>query len=101
VDRYPVRARLTASQVDDTFTEAFSLWAGVTSLVFVHETDRSQEVDISIQFASYQHGDADGFDGPGGTLAHAYFPQFGGDIHVDDSENWTVHSYKVRVRAVL
>ena len=55
----------------------------------------SAEPDISIRFASYQHGDGDAFDGPGGTLAHAYFPDFGGDVHIDDSEDWTLYSYQV------
>ena len=48
------------------------------------------------------------FDGIGGTLgkicisffalfstsfvAHAYFPEFGGDIHMDNSEVWTINS---------
>jgi len=81
--------------VDDTITEAFRLWAEVTNLVFVRVTGSSQEPDISIAFASYQHGDGNGFDGPGSILAHAYFPQSGGDIHVEDSENWTLNSYQV------
>ena len=59
----------------------------------------SAEPDISIRFASYQHGDGDAFDGPGGTLAHAYFPQYGGDVHIDDSENWTVRSFQVLLKA--
>ena len=49
---------------------------------------------IDISFARYNHGDGDPFDGRGGTLAHAYFPIFGGNVHFDDSEFWTINSYR-------
>ena len=30
----------------------------------------------------------------GGTLAHAFFPVFGGDVHFDADERWTVNSFE-------
>ncbi|ELT91654.1 hypothetical protein CAPTEDRAFT_219025 [Capitella teleta] len=70
------------------FHKAFQYWSDVTPLTFA-ETGAS-EADIDIQFARGQHSDGPGnaFDGPGGTLAHAFFPE-NGDTHFDEDEDWT------------
>ena len=62
-------------------------WSAMTTLRFVPTTGRA--VDISLAFHAGEHGDGNPFDGAGGTLAHAYFPQYGGDAHFDDAESWT------------
>ena len=56
------------------FKESFDLWSDVSRLEF-EEMPPDTSVHIAISFEKGQHGDGDPFDGPGGTLAHAYFPR--------------------------
>ncbi|KAG7166174.1 Stromelysin-3-like [Homarus americanus] len=64
------------------------VWGDVSTLTFKQKT--SGKVNIDISFERGKHGDGDAFDGPGGVLAHAFFPQYGGDAHFDAQEKWTV-----------
>merc|ERR1711892_622960 len=92
INKYPSTFRLSNRQVDETVKKAFTMWQEATGLTF--EQKVSGSVHIEIRFEKYEHGDGDPFDGAGGTLAHAYFPQFGGDVHVDDTEYWSIDEYK-------
>merc|ERR1719150_2227173 len=92
INRYPSTFRLSKKDVDETVKKAFTMWQEATGLSF--ERKDSGSVHIEIRFEKYEHGDGDPFDGPGGTLAHAYFPQYGGDVHVDDTEYWSIDSYR-------
>ena len=100
IDRYSARrnkGQLTAQQQEETFRQAFQLWASVSNLEFVQLPPGRSTPDISILFVRRDHGDGYPFYGRGGTLAHAMDPQGGGDIHVDDDEDWTLDSYLVCV----
>nr|KAF6311967.1 matrix metallopeptidase 11 [Pipistrellus kuhlii] len=86
--RYPWQ--LVRGQVQRTMAEALKVWSDVTPLTFteVHEG----RADIMIDFTRYWHGDDLPFDGPGGVLAHAFFPKTNreGDVHFDYDETWTI-----------
>ena len=88
IKKYP--RGLSKEQVDKTIERAFKIWEKATPLKF--NKKKSGAVDIEISFESGRHGDEDPFDGPGGTLGHAFFPMFGGDIHLDADEDWSVNS---------
>ena len=89
VSRYPSSRVLTRNDVDKTVRKAFKLWSDASRLTFIYV---AKKADIEIGFFKLEHGDGDAFDGPGGSLAHGFFPDFGGDVHLDDSENWTIDS---------
>ncbi|VTJ76190.1 Hypothetical predicted protein [Marmota monax] len=82
--------QLVREQVRQTVAEALQVWSEVTPLTFteVHEG----HADIMIDFNRYWHGDNLPFDGPGGILAHAFFPKTHreGDVHFDYDETWTI-----------
>ncbi|XP_043360133.1 stromelysin-1-like [Dermochelys coriacea] len=75
--------------VDAAIKKAFTVWSKVIPLTF-NRVDRG-DADILISFAARVHNDFNPFDGPGGTVAHAYAPGngLGGDAHFDEDEDWT------------
>ncbi|XP_031783895.1 matrix metalloproteinase 1 isoform X1 [Nasonia vitripennis] len=90
ISKYP--RVLEKGAVDKEIAKAFSVWSDYTNLQFTPK--KSGQVHIEIRFERGEHGDGDPFDGPGGTLAHAYFPVYGGDAHFDDTEQWTINSFR-------
>ncbi|KAA3681801.1 matrix metalloproteinase-16 (membrane-inserted) [Paragonimus westermani] len=93
IHSYPSK-RLSRIRTHAVFRYTFNMWSKVIDLNFVEEKDYSKPADIMIQFGSGKHGDSIPFDGPGGVLAHAYYPtpdivySFSGDAHFDDDEMW-------------
>ncbi|XP_060082565.1 matrix metalloproteinase-16-like [Ylistrum balloti] len=81
--------KISKQDVDSEIRRAFDAWEGVTPLTFTWK--KSGNVDIDIKFARSWHGDNNPFDGKGQTLAHAFFPQYGGDAHFDEDEPWTIN----------
>ncbi|OCT93200.1 collagenase 3 [Xenopus laevis] len=81
---------LTPMEVDQAIWNAFKLWSSVTPLHFIQI--HSGTADIMISFGEREHGDFFSFDGPSGILAHAFYPGqgFGGDVHFDEDETWTM-----------
>ncbi|XP_062233194.1 metalloendoproteinase 2-MMP-like [Phragmites australis] len=75
--------RETLSQV---FARAFARWSTATTLNFT-ETASAKDADITIGFYAGDHGDGEAFDGPLGTLAHAFSPT-NGRFHLDAAEAW-------------
>jgi len=75
----------------DLVRQAFALWSEQTPLTFT-EGSSAAEADISIAWATRDHGDGDPFDGPGDVLAHASFPNPYNNseviLHFDDEERW-------------
>ena len=66
------------------------MWEGPTGLKFREQ--KSGKVHIEIRFERKNHGDDDPFDGLGGVYGHSFFPVYGGDVHFDDEEDWTVNT---------
>lgn len=86
---------ITQDQARAAVSAAFSYWAAVTPLTFT-EVPFAQNPEIKIRFVTGDHGDGSPFDGPGGVLAHAYYPppnggDIAGDAHFDDAETWSIN----------
>ncbi|XP_066476406.1 matrix metalloproteinase-20 [Tiliqua scincoides] len=81
---------LSHAEVDKAVEMGLKAWSNAAPLDFVKT--KSGEADIMISFQNGDHGDSYPFDGPRGTLAHAFAPGegLGGDTHFDNAEKWTM-----------
>ncbi|XP_020667510.3 matrix metalloproteinase-20 [Pogona vitticeps] len=81
---------LSHAEVDKAVEMGLKAWSVATPLNFIKTI--SGEADIMISFENGDHGDSYPFDGPRGTLAHAFAPGegLGGDTHFDNAEKWTM-----------
>jgi len=80
--------------IDSDIEKAFKLWTDASQLTI---SKQAGKVDMDMNFHHGDHGDGAPFDGPSGTLAHAFFPGIGdisGDMHFDDAEKFTKDSYE-------
>jgi len=87
--------RIDEIQILPVLKRAINMWEKVTRIRFVY-INADDPVDINIGFYSRRHArDPYEFDGPGGTIAHAFYPliQTGlaGDVHFDDDEYFTLY----------
>lgn len=98
---------LPESEQRQAIADALAVWSAVVPLNF-REVDSASRADMVMGFGTGNHcdlyatantacpataGQGGAFDGPGGTLAHCYFPPgsggpSAGDCHFDDAETW-------------
>ncbi|XP_061445037.1 matrix metalloproteinase-25 [Rhineura floridana] len=86
---FPRSSQLSHDHIRNLLYYAFRAWSNSSALSF--QEVRSTKADIVVDFSRSYHEDSYPFDGPGGTLAHAFFPgehPISGNTHFDDEETW-------------
>uniref|UniRef100_A0A1A7WE06 Peptidase metallopeptidase domain-containing protein n=1 Tax=Iconisemion striatum TaxID=60296 RepID=A0A1A7WE06_9TELE len=72
---------------------AFQLWSNVSDLVFQETPEGPADIRLAFYEGDHNDGAGNAFDGPGGTLAHAFLPRRG-EAHFDMAERWTLNGHK-------
>ncbi len=89
-----VTPKVPASTAQSEVVRALNTWAASANIVFQPAQSSSSPRTVAIKFVSGSHGDGYPFDGPGGILAHTFYPvpinpeSLAGDMHLDADENW-------------
>ncbi|XP_078277535.1 matrix metalloproteinase-17 isoform X2 [Rhinoraja longicauda] len=97
VRTFPRAAQLGHDTIRALMYYGLKVWSDAAPLNF-HEV-AGDNADILIDFSTAQHRDPYPFDGPGGAVAHAFFPgdrPGAGSVHFDDDEAWSFRSADVR-----
>lgn len=88
--------KIDSNTLQGQIAMAFAEWMKYAAITVKPIAQPAQPRSADLLFATYAHGDCCAFDGPGGVLAHTFYPTplnnepLAGDVHFDDSENWGV-----------
>ena len=88
--------KLPVDSEKSEIARALREWAKYAKLTFSESSITTNPRTISVLFASGTHGDFYPFDGPGGVIAHTFYPiptnvePIAGDMHFDNDENWKI-----------
>jgi hypothetical protein len=88
--------KVPATQLQSTILRAMAEWSKVVNVSWKPGSSATSTRTVNILFASGAHGDGFPFDGPGGILAHTFYPAppnpepIAGDMHFDGDESWNV-----------
>jgi hypothetical protein len=86
--------KVSSALVVQEITRALNQWPKYANVHFTPGLNPEAAQTVAVEFAEYDHGDGFPFDGPGGILAHTFYPvpanpePIAGDMHLDGSENW-------------
>ncbi|GJN00183.1 hypothetical protein PR202_ga17597 [Eleusine coracana subsp. coracana] len=97
----PETPAIDSATLRAVFARAFGRWSAATTLNFTEvawSASGSSTADITIGFYAGDHGDGEPFDGPLGTLAHAFSPT-DGRFHLDAAEAWVAGGDVARAAA--
>jgi hypothetical protein len=88
---YRFRNFLSSSVMDQqtqrqALERALKTWSDVSKLTF-REVTEGADINFSFDAAEHSDGPQNAFDGPGGVLAHAFYPE-SGETHFDLQEDW-------------
>jgi len=88
--------KVPADAVKAEIVRAFDEWAKYVKVTFSLSLNSAATRTIAVLFGSGAHGDGYPFDGPGGVIAHTFYPvpknteSIAGDMHFDNDESWKI-----------
>jgi hypothetical protein len=88
--------KLDESAEQTEILRAMAEWSKAVKITWHPGSSATAPQTVNILFATGDHGDGYPFDGPGGVLAHTFYPAppnpepIAGDMHFDDAESWHI-----------
>jgi hypothetical protein len=91
-----VSEKLPAAAAQAEVVRALNTWSKYVQVTWTETSDTTADQTVAIMFATGAHGDGYPFNGPGGVVAHTFYPYpvssepIAGNMHFNNDENWQI-----------